>query len=821
LLPEAARADCFLNGATVTCMPPGTNGYFDPTGDNLTLTVQPGTTVVDNGFSAILLRDSNRITNDGTIAAGDNAAAIYVGDRSNIINNGTITAGADGAGVSGGDGTSVTNSGRITVGDGFGGYGIALGLNGTVFNSGTITVGQGANAIAVGDNAILPWTDTVTNTGTINVGDAGAGIIVTDNHRVLNSGTITGGIFALGIVGDAGNVVTNTGNIVVGPAGTGVEFMDRGNTLYNYGTIKTTGGAFSIEACGCAAVNNAFNNMKGGTLDGYISVDGANNTVTNSGLITITDPVTPLIGFPTYLIANLGGTGAGNSFVQTATGTLALRMDNTGLIDNLSADAITPGGTVKIVIQPQLYQAQTFSGTAIDLTPYGVLTLGNTINAPFANYTSSSLFFAVTPIYDTNDPTNYQALSFQLDRIPFGAVPGETDNQRAVGNALEQGYSPALDPNSSAGQFYTNLFAATSLGVLDQLSGAGTAATQSAAFGAGGLFNDAMLQQGLAWLTGTPGGGTSATLSYASAGTAKAKPGADAFAAMTPKRAAPAPQWRAWGLGFGSTRSVGGSGGTPDQSIDSVGGALGVERTFGSDLLVGFAAGGSGSSFSVSGLSTSGRVDGGHVGVYAGKRWGDVYALATLNYARLDNTTDRTITGIGPTETAHGRFASDQLGGRLEIGWRQQIAGYAVTPFVAVEPAALWQQTYSESATTAGGGPGTLGLNYAARETTSLPTFVGAQLDGRYTLGEGVVRPFLRAAWVHEFMPERQIAATFVSVPTPAFTVDGARPARDAARIGAGATWSFGAHEIFARIDSEVSGGSTMLAGTAGARVTW
>lgn len=804
MLPEAARADCFLTGSTVTCLPPGTNGYFDPTGDNLTLTVQPGTTVVDNGFSAILLRDSNRITNDGTIAAGDNAAAIYVGDRSNIINNGTITAGADGAGVSGGDGASVTNSGRITVGNGFGGYGIALGLNGTVFNSGTITVGQGANAIAVGDNAILPWTDTVTNTGTINVGDAGTGIIVTDNHRVLNSGTITGGIFALGIVGDAGNVITNTGNIVVGPAGTGVEFMDRRNTLYNYGTIRALDG-ISIAACGCGANNNTVYNY--GTLDGIIDMSSSGDVVNNHGLITITGDDGTVGSYQHFL---------NGTFHQFFDGVLELRVNAAGNNDSLAAGTLDLAGTLRLAVRPGLYATST---TLFDLISN--LTFNPTNTSTFTSIVSSSPFFTVTPIYDTSDPTAWAVLSAQLDRIPFGAVPGETDNQRAVGNALEQGYSPALDPNSSAGQFYTNLFAATSLGVLDQLSGAGTAATQNAAFGAGGLFNDAMLQQGLAWLTGTPGGGTSATLSYASAGSAKAKPGADAFAAMTPKRAAPAPQWRAWGLGFGSTRSVGGSGGTPDQSIDSVGGALGVERAFSGDLLVGFAAGGSGSSFSVSGLSTSGRVDGGHVGVYAGKRWGDVYALATLNYARLDNTTDRTITGIGPTETAHGRFASDQLGGRLEIGWRQQIAGYAVTPFVAVEPAALWQQAYSESTTTAGGGPGTLGLNYAARETTSLPTFVGAQLDGRYTLGEGVVRPFLRAAWVHEFMPERRIAATFVSVPTPAFTVDGARPARDAARIGAGATWSFGAHEIFARIDSEVSGGSTMLAGTAGARVTW
>lgn len=822
-VPTAARADCFLNGSTITCTAPGTNGYSDAGGDNFTLTVQPGTTLVDNGFSAIRLRNGNTITNDGTIAAGNAAAGIYVGNTNTVRNNGTITAGADGAGIVVQDGNSVTNAGSITIGDGSSGYGIAAGFDNTIVNSGTIAVGVGATGIAADANASLPAGDSVTNSGSINVGNFGIGINVTDNHRVLNSGAISGGLFTIGIEAKNGNVITNTGTITVGNAGTGVQFLDVGNTLYNYGTIKATGGGFSIESCGCSAANNNFNNMSGGVLDGYLSIDGVGNTVTNSGLITVTDPSTPLIGYPTFLLTNTSGSGAGNSFAQTSSGTLALRMDNTGLIDNLSADAITAHGTLKVVVQPQLYQNSTSSGTAVGLTPYGALTLGNTITSGFDRYTASSPFFSVTPIYDTGNASSYAGLSVQLDRIPFGSVPGATSNQRAVGGVLEPGYSPSLTGNAAT--FYANLLAATSLSALDQLSGSGTAAAQSASFGAGGLFNDAMMQRGLAWLNGGPGaGGAGAPLGYASTEKPKSPPGADAFAAMRPRRTPPAPRWHAWALGFGSTRTVTGDSGlgTADQSMQSAGGAFGIERTFGDDLLVGFAAGGSDSHFSVASLSTSGHVDGGHIGGYAVQRWGDIYAAASLNYARFDNSIDRTIAGIGTTENAHGRFGSDQLGGRFELGWKRRIAGYAVTPFVAVEPAALWQQAYTESSTTAGGGVGTQGLSYAARETTSLPTFVGALLDTQYRVGAQTVRPFLRAAWVHEFMPERQIEASFVSIPAAAFTVDGARPAGDAARFSSGATWTIdGSKALFARVDSEFSGSGTMVAGTAGARIIW
>lgn len=785
-----ASADCFLSGSTITCVSPGTNGYADAAGDNLTLTVQPGTTVVDNGLSAIQLRDGNTVTNNGTITAGDNAAGILVDDDNTIQNNATISAGANGAGINGDNRNAVTNAGSITVGDGAGGYGIAVVLNSTVANSGTITVGQSATGIAADANTTLPTSNSVTNSGAINVGNFGFGIVVTDNHRVLNSGTITAGSFTSGIRASNDNVVTNTGTITVGANGIGVEFFANGNTLYNYGTIKANGGAFSIESCACTT-GNTFNNMSGGTLDGYISVDGAGNSVTNSGLITITDPGTALVGYPTFLLANQALAGAGNSFIQTTSGTLALRMDNAGLVDNLSADAITARGTLKIVIQNQLYANTTFSGTGVGLTVYGAGTLGNTITSGFDRYVASSPFFTVTPVYDTLDATSYTGLSFRLDRIAFGAVPGMTANQRAVGNVLEPGYSTGL--TGALATFYANLLAATSPGVLDQMSGAGAAAAQDGAFTAGSQFDNAMLQQAMDWLNGTPGG-TGVTfggpLGYAEAAPKNklaGKSGYDAFAAMPGNDQATQGRWRAWTSGFGGTRSVDGQDGTANQTATNFGGGFGVDRQLTPDFLLGFAVGGTGSNFSTSGLATSGRSNAGHVGAYAIQRIGAAYVAAAMNYARGETSTERTITGAGPTETAKGRFASNQLSGRVEIGRKYGFAGYSVTPFAAIEPAALWQNAYSETSTTAGGGPGTLGLSYQSNTVTSLPLLLGAQVNASYALAGGqTLAPFARLSWVHEFKPERSIQASFISIPGGPFTADGARAASDAVRFETG-----------------------------------
>jgi outer membrane autotransporter protein len=482
--------------------------------------------------------------------------------------------------------------------------------------------------------------------------------------------------------------------------------------------------------------------------------------------------------------------------------------------DSYEANTITlNGGRLHIVVTPGLY------GSTTVYSPIQTCGCGGTLTGTFDTVTSSSPFFVTTPDYSTPGEVDVT-----LTRLGFGSVPGMTPNQQAVGNALERGYSTGLTGNAAT--FYGNLFTASAVGVLDQLSGAGTAAAQDASLSATSLFNNAMMQQGLARLTGAPGANSvtvGAPLGYAAAPRAKGKAGQDAFAAMQPRVAEPA-LWRAWAVGFGGTRSTDGDAslGTADQSTRTAGGAAGVDHQIG-DLLLGVAAGGSTSHFSVSSLSTSGDIDGGHVGAYAFKSFGAAYVAATLNYAHFTNKTERTISGVGATENASGSFASDQLGGRFELGWRKHFDHFTLTPFAAIEPAALWQRAYTESSTIAGGGSGVLGLSYSAHTTTSLPTFLGAQIDTRYVLAGGqVLSPLARLSWVHEFRPDRQVESSFVSIPSTLFTVDGARAARDSVRLDTGVTLALNQSvALFANFNGELSSESQMASATGGAKVTW
>jgi outer membrane autotransporter protein len=163
----------------------------------------------------------------------------------------------------------------------------------------------------------------------------------------------------------------------------------------------------------------------------------------------------------------------------------------------------------------------------------------------------------------------------------------------------------------------------------------------------------------------------------------------------------------------------------------------------------------------------------------------------TVNFSRFGTRPTRAIAGVGPTEAATGKFNSDMLSGRFEVGYRHMFERFAVTPFAAVQFAELRQPGYSETSTTLAGAPGVLGLTYSAQTVSSLPTFLGAQLDTRVTLVTN-------------------------------FTVFGPSAARDAARVDLGSKLVLKPNAaLFASFDGEFSDRSQMYAGKGGLKVTW
>jgi len=851
----AGAGGIFLIGDNNTVVNNGLITAGNSTGGNIfgiqafglnNLITNNGSVIVGNGDSSslpptavgIAVQDTSRVINNGSIIGGNNSNGIFVCCGNTVSNNAgaLIQVGNDSFGIIITDSNTVTNAGTIVVGNGntYFAMGImASGINSTVTNTGTIRGGDQSIGLAVdatifgggaltgntltnaasgviqlgaGSTGIGAFEDssTVRNFGTISVGASGRGIAAGgDNSTVTNTGTITVGASGAGIdvivpfsgaAAGAGTSITNAGTIIVGAGGIGVNFGDSA-TLNNSGTIRVTGtGSSALNTCACAValVTNS------GTLDGQVLL-GAGSSLTNSGLITVTDTdASNQVGS----FAHIGG----DTFIQTATGTLALRVTGDGRHDAMGtasgASTVTLAGTLRALVLPGLYANNT--------TYINAVTSGTNITTQFDSVTSSSPFLTASATY------NLQTVDLNLARVPFGSVPGLTPNQRAVGNALEGGYSTGLTGNAAT--LYGNLLAATSVNVLDNLSGEGISGAQSAAFGVGSQFNNAMQSQSL---FAPDLGGLSVVVPPAQYAATRKPPGHEAFASFdkAPATAQQPGTLRIWTAGFGATRSLNGEADTGSfkQSVRSAGGVLGADWLFRPDFRIGVAVGGSESTFSAASLATSGRVTGGHVGVYAIKTWDAYYAAASLSYARFDNSTTRTIAGVGPTESASGRFDSDQLSGRFELGWKRSYGRINVTPFVAIEPAALWQRGFTET------GTNVLGLNVASHTATSLPTFVGAQVDGRYLTSEGAVfAPYSRVSWVHEFEPDRRVTAAFIVVPGAAFTVDGAHAARDAARLDTGARLTFrSGPALFANFAGEWSDRTQSYAATGGFRAAW
>lgn len=334
-----------------------------------------------------------------------------------------------------------------------------------------------------------------------------------------------------------------------------------------------------------------------------------------------------------------------------------------------------------------------------------------------------------------------------------------------------------------------------------------------------------MMQQGAFWRGGDeldPIGtafGPSA-LSYAS------DPSQPAVYKALPKAPVYQPRlWRAWMTGFDATWKLDGEQaiGSAGLSHRTAGGAGGFDYQVNPGLLVGLALGGTASSFSVPDRATSGTVDGAHLGGYGVATLGSLYWTGAASFAAFDDRINRTIAGIGPAELANGRFTSSLFSARFETGNKWSFGSVALTPFAAVQVSELWQRGFSESSTALGGVPGVEALNVAAQAVTSVPTFVGAQLDTRIVLFNGAVwSPYLRASWVHEFNPTRNLTATFETLPLATFTVDGPRAARDAGRIEVGSKLSIARNAwLYGSFDGEFSSRSQMYAGKGGIKVSW
>jgi len=621
----------------------------------------------------------------------------------------------------------------------------------------------------------------IENTGTLTTNTPGAAAISAVNgDDVVNRGTILAAAAnSVGVAAGQYGVITNTGLIgATGPGSAAVQMNGLFGSLINAGVLAAAPGAFAIQT-GPTAVGTLVVNS--GVIDGQVAVAaGPFARFQNSGWMGISAPG---VG-TTHAISGV--------YAQTSSGTLALRVGANG-----ASDMLLVNGQARL------------AGTALANFQPGAL--GNT-------YTLLSATGGFTGTFDSLSTQNlpaflsagvgYSGGNVTLNlQSSFAATPGLGGDQISVGRALDWAFNAG--PGLSAMPALFGLSASQIPGALSMLSGDSASVGQSVAFAAGGQF---------------------ATLLAGRNSTRRAEE-----LAMAPcDRAAPTAcdppsDWSAWATGFGGTQWLNADPVTGAAAAQHTigGGAFGGDYRAGPNTLVGVAVGLSSSQYWVPTNGASGQATGAHFGLYASHDWRPFYLNAAIAYSRYDGNATRVISGIGTTETEKSSGVSNQLAGRVEVGRPfdvSQLTGgqVGITPFAALQPATLWTPGMSEASVAQTGGPGVFGLNFQPQTTTSLPMFLGAQLNAQTEIKARPLNAWVRAAWVHEFLTERSVTTGFAVLPGSTFTVDGARAASDAGRVELGLRYAVGTQtSLYANGTAEFSNRGQAIAGTAGLRIVW
>jgi subtilase-type serine protease len=670
---------------------------------------------------------------------------------------------------------------------------IPLSVNGKVTSANSI-YGSTAIGVFVQNGTTFAFTTTVpgiynpiTNNGALSTGTAGTTAIAgIEGDDIVNNGTITTtGAGSVGININTYGVVTNSGTVAVSGAGsTGVLMSGSFSSLLNYGTINAAPGTFAIQTDSTAVGSLVFNT---GVINGAVSIAaGPYARFENSGWMGITAPGAGV----THAISG--------TFAQTSLGTLALRVGSNGVSDQLVVNGQARlAGTALAVFQPGITFAKSYTLVLATNGLTGTFGTLSTQNLP--GFLGGSLAYSPTSV-----SLNLQASLARLS--------GLGDHQRSVGQALDTAFNAG--PGLSAMPALFSLTADQIPYALTVLSGSNASVGLSTDMMAGSQFTSLMTSRSLT--------------RHADQQTAELAACDQAPACQAADSQAP-PNWSAWATAFGGGQWLNAepTSGAPAAQQSIGGGAFGSDYRIGPQTVVGAAAGVSVSNYGVSYTGANGRATGAHFGIYGLHDMGTFYVNGSLAYNRFDGSATRVIAGIGSTETEKSSAVSSQLAGRLEVGRPFEIAKFetgqvGVTPFVALQPAQLWTPAYTEWSVTQNGAPGVFALSYQAQGTTSLPTFLGAQLDGETTVNARPLKGWFRAAWVHEFLPDRGVTAGFTVLPGSTFSVDGARAASNAARVELGVKYAVGSQtSLFANSNVELSDRGQSVGATVGLRIVW
>jgi autotransporter-associated beta strand protein len=757
---------------------------------------------------------------------------------------------------------TITNIGTLN----FNGSGTAG--SATIVNNGSLQFFNGSRAgnASITNNNVLEFYDssaagsaTVANNGSLNFlnsSTAGSASITSSgsmrftqtstagNATIASSGSVD--FFNSSTAGSA--VITNSGSLrfnqtstagnatLVNNAAGSVDFSSStgpngdgklsagsiaGAGSYLLGANELTVGSNNRSTEVSGVISGAGSLVKTGT--GTLTLSGANTyaggTTVDRGVLRVDGSTGN--GMTVNANGELMGTGTVGGTAVNSGGTLLGGNGTAGTSLAISGNlAFQSGANYLLALNPSTASFANVTGTA---------TLGGaTVNALFAGgfvarqytiLTAGSVSGTFSPQVNTNLSPNFRfALSYDATHVylsmtlnfvpPSGSGLGA--NQQNVGNALANSFNS----NGGISQIYGSL---TTAG-LTQASGETAAGAQQTTFQAMGQF--------MGLLTDPFGSGRQTEASgppaYADAGPTGTARDAYAMLAKAPPARTFEQRWSLWAAGFGGSQTTDGNAALGSNSATSrlFGTAAGAEYAFSPQTLAGFALAGGGTSSSVVN-GGSGRSDLFQAGAYLRHNNGPSYISAAMAYGWQDVTTDRTVTLAG-IDRLRAEFNANAWSGRIEGGYRLNapwFGGIGLTPYAAGQFTAFHLPAYAETVVS---GSNAFALAYGARNVTDTRSELGLRADKSFAMQNAVLTLRGRAAWAHDFNPDRAVGATFLALPGVSFVVNGARAAGDSALATASAElkWLNG-WSAAATFDGELSSVTRSYAGKGTVRYVW
>ena len=737
------------------------------------------------------------------------------------------------------------SGGTIVIGNnnalGAGTLSMAAGTTLAFLNTGNFTV---ANNIQIsGDpNFVPPSGTTQTVSGMISDGSSpgvldmqGPGTLVLSGINAYSGGTvISGGILTfsgVGTVGAAsGSTTINTGGTLDlgGTTQTQAAVNLAGGTLQNgalNAPISTTGGIIS-NIGGTASVTA----IAGSTIvEGTDSYTGA--TAVNGGILDVIGSITGTSGLNVGSGGTLTGTGTidpptvtigpGATFVPGTAGVPGTSMTIAG---NL---AFQSGALYVVAVNQAASSFANVTGTAA---------LGGTVQATFSPGISMAPRYTILQsaglngttfagLTTSNAPANFtETLSYSADDVflnlnaALGQGSALSQNQQSVATTINN----VFNSGATLSPGFVNVFGLSGSGLshaLTQLDGEDATGAAHSAFILMNDFLGLMLDPFVYGRGGAASGG--GALGFAPDQPASFPPDvALAYAGLlkAPARQNVDQRWTVWGAGFGGTGTANGDPnvGSNTLTASTYGFAAGADYHVSADTVLGFAAAGSGTNWSLAQSLGSGRSDAFQAGVYGTRYFGPAYIGASLAFTNNWFTTNR-IAAAGDQLTAS--FTGQSFGARVESGYRYAVAPAAgVTPYAAIQAQNFHTPTYSETDLTGGG----FGLTYNAMTATDTRSELGARFDALTAWGAMPVQLRARLAWAHDWVSNPALDAAFQALPGSSFVVKGAAVPQNSALTSLGAElhltprWT-----LIGKFDGEFASSAQTYAGSGTLRYTW